>query len=446
MFKLIYPKKEDYTMKLYLKIFSLIMTFALLFGAVACDTSGNNGGATSAPSDTLVTTEQTTDATTESTTSATTAATTAATTESTTAATTAPQSPDVTPEPEPQKIKNIIIIIGDGMGLEHIKAGEIGTGKNYQFTDWQQSVSNTDSVSSSGNLVLTDSAASATALATGNLTINGYVGQNIKKEDLPTILDLAKEKGKATGVLTTDAIHGATPGGFSGHSPDRNNDVLITMSQITSGVDFICGARNDNYYNGFKKYFDQNSYYYTNTISDKETILSKDKVFLPISIESGKDENVSLAEATELALEFLERDEDGFVLMIEQAYIDKYSHNNDFANMFNRVESLADTVDTVMEWIGDREDTAVIVTADHETGGLKVSDTNSDSKAAVYKGSENNVYYTWSSTGHTRTEVGIFVYGVDVDFAKISKYKTAAKIKNIDTFTLMKGILNGTIR
>ena len=105
---------------------------------------------------------------------------------------------------EPEEIKNLIIVIGDGMGPIHITSGEMADGKDYSFTSWESSRCNTDSVNASGTQVLTDSAASATALATGTLTINGYVGKDPEKKDLTTIMDIAKEMGKSVGVVTTD--------------------------------------------------------------------------------------------------------------------------------------------------------------------------------------------------------------------------------------------------
>ena len=116
-------------------------------------------------------------------------------------------------------IKNIVLIIGDGMGLEHIAAGQLYVGKKFEFTNWQFTNVNTDSISTEGKgPVLTDSAAAGTALATGKLTVNSYVGKNHLGTNLPTILDNATKLNKSTGVVTTDALHGATPAAFSGHS------------------------------------------------------------------------------------------------------------------------------------------------------------------------------------------------------------------------------------
>ena len=396
-----------------IKNISLLLAIITLLFAISCNSQGN--------SNTITTTAANTTA----------APADAATTP---AATTAP-----TPPEEPEKIKNLIIIIGDGMGPVHITAGEMADGIDYNFTNWTDSRCNTDSVDASGTQVLTDSAASATALATGTLTINSYLGKDPKQKDLTTIMDIAKEMGKSVGIVTSDQIYGATPSGFSAHSTDRNNNMKITLTQLTSGVDFFCGLRNDSYYADYMSFFGKNGYHYATSFKNKNEIMNSEKVFLPVDIENGKSGQVSLSNAASVAIEFLERDEDGFVIMIEQAYIDKYSHSNDINGMLERMSSLNETVETVTEWIGDRKDTAVIVTADHETGGFSASDKTQYKN--TYTNGAKKFYYQWSSTGHTKTMVKIFVYGYDVDFKAISQYSRADAIKNTDVFKLMKEIL-----
>ncbi len=333
-----------------------------------------------------------------------------------------------------EDIKNLIIIIGDGMGPEHIEAGQLIENKTYDFTKWNSSLCNTNSLS-----VLTDSAAAATALATGTLTKNKYVGKDSKGNDLETILDLAQENNKSVGIVTTDYLYGATPAGFSAHSGDRENSEEITLSQIDSGVDFLCGLRSDSFYEDYITTIEKFNIHYATSLSDEASILASDRVFLPIDIENGASGAVELNDAASMAIEYLERDTDGFVLMIEQAHIDKHSHNNKIEKMLECMKSLNETVETVMEWVGDRDDTAVIVTADHETGGLSVSKTADYPKS--YPQDNPILYYEWKHGNHTQTMVNIFVYGVDLNFAYISQYKTADKIKNTDVFVLMKEIL-----
>ena len=348
------------------------------------------------------------------------------------------------PEPEPEKtpIKNLILIIGDGMGPEHIAAGQLGSGSVYDFTKWQNVNVNTDSVNHQGYAgILTDSAAGATALATGSLTINGYLGMDHKQKTLDTILDLAKANGKATGIITTDYLYGATPAGFSAHANDRKNYDAITQTQAASDVDFLCGLRNDNHYLSYQSLLASSGYYFSNNLADlQQKPHELEKLYLTLNIENGAKDSLPLSVIASMAIPFLASDEDGFVLIIEQAHIDKYSHSNDIEGVVRAMNSLAETVDLVMDWVGDREDTAVLVTADHETGGLTVSSSSTFPDA--YVSASGSFAYAFSDTGHTDQQVKLFVYGFAPVFGDYTYYGSDYLIKNTDVFHIMKQILN----
>lgn len=343
---------------------------------------------------------------------------------------------------EPEEIKNLILIIGDGMGLDHIVAGELAYDKDYAFTEWDFVTVNTDSVNGNGyGSILTDSAASGTALATGNLTVNGYIGKNHKGVDVETILDYAKSLGKATGVLSTDTLLGATPAAFSAHSLNRNNAAEIANSQILSGVDLLGGAK-DGVCTSLVSKITAQGYYYVDAFNDVDRAIRKEKSYWQFDM-SGTNAQDQLEDATYYALKMLSRNSEGFVLILEQAYIDKYSHSNDFANTVHSVNSLNNTVETILEWMGDRTDTAVLITADHETGGLSVS-ANSKAYDKTYTSKEGKtISYNWSSVNHTKSKVGLFTYGITTpDYSKFSYYGSPFTIKNIDVFNLMKDILD----
>ncbi len=348
------------------------------------------------------------------------------------------------PTPIPTGIKNIILIIGDGMGLQQIQAGQMVEGKNYSFTNWQNTVANTDSLNTAGKVgATTDSAAGGTALATGTLTVNGYVGKDHTGKDLPTVMDTAKSLGKATGIVTTDTLLGATPASFSAHSISRQNTEEIIASQLASGVDLLCGT-SDPACTSKKSAIEAAGYTYCASYSKIGQTLTANKVYWQFSLASSSAYAPKLADVSVHALNFLNRDEDGFVLMIEQAHIDKYAHNKDFANMAKSVKSLNDTVDAILNWLGDRDDTAIFITADHETGGLSVSRDNVYSHS--YRVSTANdpyvVYYDFLSGSHTNQMVGVFVFGVTVDFSACEYYHSDSKIKNTDVHHIMTDILN----
>ena len=337
-------------------------------------------------------------------------------------------------------IKNVIFIIGDGMGKNHIEAGALDRGSDYDFQSWKQVNVNTDSIDKdTGALVMTDSSASATALATGTLTCNSLVGIDPNGKNLATIMDYAKAAGKATGIVTTDYLYGATPAGFSAHAMDRDDKKAVTETQLSSGIDFLAGLTSNIYGQTlYKNMISASPYYFGNTLSDSE-IAQKDKVMLALNIEDDTANSVSLSDTTKAALSYLERDTNGFVLMIEQAYIDKHSHNNKFGDMVSRMHSLGETVDAVMEWVGDRNDTVVLISADHETGGLSVSKT--EQLQFSYNGQNGTFYFAWRSKNHTQAFVDLYVYGINEDFGTYKNFLDENLIKNTDIFLLMKRLV-----
>lgn len=340
-----------------------------------------------------------------------------------------------------RKVKNLIIIIGDGMGYEHIKAGELMYGTSFDFTDWVCTDVNTDSYDKlSGNVkALTDSAASATALACGKSTLNGYVGKDHNGNNLETILDIANRLGKSTGILTTDKMYGATPAGFSAHTNDRNKSSDIISSQLMSDVNLLCSYTTTEAVSSYDRII-QSGYSYCDDYRYKNDVLSADYAYCQFNLE-GFGSGVNLCDAALFSIDFLSKDSDGFVLMIEMAHIDKMSHNNNFDAMAGYVYSLNNTVNAVADWAARIGDTAIIVTADHETGGLKVSDDQSAYSNKVEGKGGNLFSYEWSSKNHSRSNVGCFIYGFDVDYSKFKIYKSDNLIKNTEIFSMMKSLI-----
>lgn len=344
-----------------------------------------------------------------------------------------------------QGIKNIVLIIGDGMGVDQVRAGELAASKKFAFTGWEHTLVDTNSLN--GNLEplnVTDSAAAATALATGVLTKNKRVGQDPDGNILKTIMDYASQDyGKATGVITTDYSYGATPGGFSGHSVSRDNYDEILLTQLQSGIDLLCSR-----YSGevMDKRADVKSAGYTLSYSmhDAKANLEAEKVFWLLNIYNHKSTD-KLTDVTEMALDYLSRDPDGFVLMIEQATIDHYGHDHEFNGIPQCVNILNDTVDTVVEWIGDREDTAILVTADHETGGLEVSTEPIFSRSYTCDNGDL-IYYTFRVLGHSNSKVDLYVYGFQPDFKRYYTEERPDFIKNTNVFDIMLDLLEDPLQ
>ena len=372
---------------------------------------------------------QTTDPTTLGTVETTTATTTAATTVETTSSVRAS--------------KNIILIIGDGMGLEHIKGGQLYDGKEYDFTKWQTVSINTASITYTGeiNQDPTDSAASATAMATGNLTVNKYVGMLPDGTELTTILDIASDMGKATGIVTTDSLLGATPSGFSAHTRSRSASKLLLESQLDSGVNLLCGTRDSECLNNAQK-IQEKGYAYCENYADLASTFTSNMAYWQLPL-SGVDSEVDLVDVSIDALNYLSQDEDGFVLMIEQAHPDKYSHKHEFLGSIQSVSNLNRTVEAVMNWLGDRTDTIVLVTADHETGGLLVSDKAEypNAETVTVDGVTKTLYYDYTAPDHTSANVGLFIHGIEADFTASELYVEDV-LKNTGIFYFMVDILN----
>ena len=339
-------------------------------------------------------------------------------------------------KPQNTEIKNIILIIGDGMGPEQIEMGEYALGEEFVFRGWTNTFVNTNSLKVDGGdaTQTTDSAAAATAMATGTLTTNGHVGLDAPGNELKTILDYAREYGKSTGVVTTDDMDGATPSGFSGHSVDRKDSESILKSQTTSGVNLLCS----NYTGAVFSLAGPAGYEYTDFYTSIPDTMSAEKTYWQLSM-AGASPADKLDKVTTAALNYLDQNEKGFVVMIEQAHIDKYCHENGAETAAMCAISLNDTVKAVLNWIGQRKDTAVIVTADHETGGLSVS-KEPEYSASFVSQQGNTVYYQFTLTDHTPTPVYAYFHGFD---PKLSQYAmdSSGTIKNTAIFEIMLDLL-----
>lgn len=351
---------------------------------------------------------------------------------------------------EVNEVKNIILFIGDGMGPEQVKFGEIMKESKLSFQDFPYFTQvDTNSLDGLGGRTTTDSAAAATALATGVLTTNGRVGLGpTHDEELETIMDVAQKMGKRTGVITTENLNGATPMGFSAHAGSRNNTIELVNSAAQSGINFFASdvTGNRNYFIGY-------GYSVLANLEEYEGYKTKEKIFCNMQIKAGVEEDNStyetFHETVATALDFLSQDKDGFVLMAEGAHIDHGGHNNDINYMVEELLAFDLGVEEALRWAYGRTDTVVIVTADHETGDLHLRDgiTKDNYRAMeTVDGFEYSpVYYYWGSKSHSNAEVGFYVNGKDIDFKSYSEFGVASTIKNTAVFDIMKDLLENKI-
>lgn len=335
-------------------------------------------------------------------------------------------------DPALANIKNVILLIGDGMGPNQVKAGEIFQGAQSAINSMPHS---TYSLTRSANNMITDSAAGGTAIATGVRTNNGYVGIDTIGNSLTTIMDVALQEGKRTGVVTTDILSGATPMSFSAHCNDRDNAAQLLSSAAQSGVNLFAATSGAS-----TLAFENEGYTNVQNVDDiststSEYVIGSYNIKASATSQSAETNSVAFDRVVRESIEYLSQDKDGFVLMAEGAKIDKQCHSNNFFGMIEEMIAFDDAVQTAIDWAKDRNDTVVIVTADHETGGLSLeSDITKENM---------DVKHSWSSTGHTPTNVYCNVYGTDVNFLRYSSTGSETEIKNTDIFKMMKTFVVG---
>ena len=325
-------------------------------------------------------------------------------------------------------VKNIILMIGDGMGTVHEDAGRAAKGGPMEWDNYNYRYSMTTKSASSS---VTDSAAAATAMATGVKTTNGWLviaPGSSSAAPLDTIMDKARSMGKLSGVITSDQLSGATPAGFSSFATNRNDANSIADRQIIKGVDLLMGANNGNVYSSRKSNFEKAGYGFATSLAAAKTMKDNKLIgVFPSVTLSGTDTTETLQDMTVFALDWLSRKGLGFVLMIEGAKIDTRSHGNDFNAMIEELLAFDECVRIVNEWAALRDDTVIIVTADHETGGLALNDGGT---------------YTFTSSGYGHTSANVsFNLHWHEDLPFEWALSNGGTIDNTDVFSIMRGLL-----
>ena len=285
------------------------------------------------------------------------------------------------PNPAPSRPQNIVIMVGDGMGPAYTSAYRYFN-DNPDTEEIEQTVfdrllvgmASTYPARVSG--YVTDSAAAATALATGVKSYNGAISVDTQKQPIPTIMEKAKQRGMSTGVAVTSQINHATPAAFLSHSESRKNYVELANKYLETDADVMLG--------GGQKYFDQEllakfdakGYQILQEFSALESIKQPKvmglfaEVQLPWMLDD-KDGH-RLSTMTGKALELLSQNPNGFVLLVEGSLIDWAGHNNDIAAAMAEMDEFAHTMEVVEQFVRQNPNTLMVATADHNTGGLSI--------------------------------------------------------------------------
>jgi len=293
--------------------------------------------------------------------------------------------------------KNVILCIGDGMGFGALQVSRnalLGPDGRFPFETFPNvAIVTTHSL----NNTVTDSAAAATAIATGHKTNNGIISVLPDGTVVPTILEAMRAAGKATGLVVTNTIYDATPAAFGAHWGTRGGSQEIAAQLFDSGIDVLLGGGRDQYLpsgKGDGKRKDGRDIMAEAAAKGYAVVTTKDELsavpagggakvlglFHPSYMNYQKDrvylgtQEPSLADMTAKALEVLKTASDGFFLMIEGSRIDHAAHAGDVPGVVAEIADFAKAVELVHEFAKESGDTLVIVTADHDTMGFSATE------------------------------------------------------------------------
>ena len=306
-----------------------------------------------------------------------------------------------------KRAKNIILFIGDGMGAAHITAGMTVSNQSFYLEQFPYSGF---SITQSADNYITDSGAGGTAIACGLKTNNGMIGVTPDNRKVLSITEIAHNNGLSTGIVSTSAITHATPASFVAHNASRDNYEEIALDFLNGTLDLFVGGGEDH----FRKRADGRDLALELENQDFDVVYTIDelkssnspkiagllaKLHMP-PVSGGR---AGLLEVmTRKAIEILSRDKDGFFLMVEGSMIDWGSHENNIDYTVSETIDMDKAIGVALEFANKNRKTLVVVTADHETGGLTLPGGNL---------TENKIIANFSSADHTGVMVPVFSYG-----------------------------------
>ncbi len=310
-----------------------------------------------------------------------------------------------------EKPTSIILMIGDGMGVSQVYSGfTVNKGQLNLFRCPVTGFSKTYSASD----YITDSGAGGTAIATGRKTYNGAIGVDHDTVIAKTILEYAENKGLATGLVSTSSITHATPASFIAHQASRDNYEGIALDFLKTDIDVFIGGGIDHFY--LRK--DKRDLIRELRQKEYQVVLSMDSIK---NIRQGKLAGLTarvhnpsvlqgrgdmLPASTQTAINILSNNKKGFFLMVEGSQIDWGGHANNGDMVATEMIDFDKAIGKALDFAKKDGHTLVIVTADHETGGMSLVDGNIRQGTSVAK---------FNTTDHTAVMVPVFAYGPGAD-------------------------------
>lgn len=331
--------------------------------------------------------------------------------------------------PKGKKVKNVILMIGDGMSLAHMytawtaNRGQLWL-ENAQYTGLSKTWCT--------NRLVCDSGSGGTALATGQKTCYHAVGTDPQGNPLTTLCDLAKAKGKSAGIAVTCRLWDATPCDFSCHNLDRDKEQELIGDYPTSGLDYAFGGGAKYFTNradgrDIFKELEANGYHVSRTWDDLAAWKSGKVFAVPYDVDTPlPDERGDLlARASLKGIELLNQNRNGFLMMVEGSQLDDYGHFNQLDLLMKETLDFDQTIGKMMKWAAQDGETLVVVTADHETGGLTLVDGNKD---------EGKVTCCFSTKSHSGVMVPVYAFGPGSE-------QFSGIMENTDIFKKIKALM-----
>jgi alkaline phosphatase len=309
--------------------------------------------------------------------------------------------------------KNIVLMVGDGMGSSHLTAGRVVSGS---LSIERLNVGGMVATHSSDKLV-TDSAAAATAMATGKKTNNGMLSQSPDGKPFKTLFEYAKENKKSRGVAVTCSVTHATPAAFAAHVASRKMAPEIAKQMAEAELEVMFGGGLGYFMpKGMKDSKRKDERNLIDLLAKRGEVVVQEKHFSGLAEDkpasaliaidhpaSSEKRELPLSVMTAKALSILSSDKDGFVLVVEGSQIDWRAHANDEEGVIRETIEFDKAVGVVMDFASKNGETLVVVTADHETGAMSLLDGSIADKT-VSK-------IEFESHGHSGEMVPLFAFG-----------------------------------